>query len=146
MPALSVINNCQSFLTREAERFPAWRDPLKKGQGKNIDEFLRVLYRDYSGDEEGGHIILSEGRGDDRGFRVIPGQLMMKTITFLAYKNKGSGGKLVLSNVEDHFQKYGVDFSDAASARPLLMQELQNMGLLAGSPDAGSSVAVASPY
>jgi len=139
-------NNCQSFLTREAERFPAWRDPLKKGQGKNIDEFLRVLYRDYSGDEEGGHIILSEGRGDDRGFRVIPGQLMMKTITFLAYKNKSSGGKLVLSNVEDHFQKYGVDFSDAASARPLLMQELQNMGLLAGSPDAGSSVAVASPY
>lgn len=145
-------NNIQSFLTREAEDFAAWRTPLTKGVGKNIDEFLRVLYRDYLGDESGGHLLLPEGRGDNRGFRVFPGQLLMKTITFLAYHNKhaksdsSGGGRLVLNDVENHFQKYGIDFSDAASARPLLMQELQDMGLLAGSPDAGSSVAVANPY
>ena len=40
----------------------------------------------------------------------------------------------------------GIDFSYAADARPLLMQEMQAMGLLAGSPDAGSSVAVSCPY
>jgi hypothetical protein len=53
---------------------------------------------------------------------------------------------LVLQDVEDHFSQYGIDFSTAADARPLLMNELQAMGLLRGSPDAGSSVAVANPY
>lgn len=142
----------QDFLTREAEQFAAWRDPLKKGQGKNIDEFFRVLYRDNMGDEFGGYLLLPEGRGRTRGFRVFPGQLLLKTISFLADHDKHTnsvtkgGGKLVLEDVENHFQQYGIDFSYAADARPLLMRELQAMGLLTGSPDAGSSVAVACPY
>lgn len=142
----------QDFLTREAEQFAAWRDPLKKGQGKNIDEFFRVLYRDNLGDELGGHLLLPEGGGRTRGFRVFPGQLLLKTISFLAAHDKQAnrvtkgGGKLVLGDVENHFQQYGIDFSYAADARPLLMRELQAMGLLTGSPDAGSSVAVACPY
>jgi hypothetical protein len=48
--------------------------------------------------------------------------------------------------VEDHFGQYGIDFTMAVDARPLLMKELQAMGLLSGSPDAGSSVAVTCPY
>lgn len=145
----STIRN---FLTREAEQFHAWRDPLNKGQGKNIDEFFRVLYRDSIGDEAGGYLLVPEKRGKPRGFRVFPGQLLLKAITFLAaYEKKTSGavrggGKLALEDVENHFKQYGIDFSYAADARPLLMQELQAMGLLNGSPDAGSSVAVACPY
>lgn len=140
------------FLIREGEFFPAWRDPLRKGQGKNIDEFLRVMYRDEIGDETGGYLLIPEGRGTGRGFRVFPGQLLIKTITYLAAQDKqsdytrGGGGKLVLGDVESHFHQYGVDFSNAADARPLLMQEMQAMGLLKGSPDAGSSVAVSCPY
>jgi hypothetical protein len=140
------------FLTREGELFPAWRNPLLKGQGKNIDEFLRVMYRAELGDEAGGYLLLPEGRGAGRGFRVFPGQLLLKTVTYLAARDKhsdgkrGGGGKLVLEDVENHFQQYGVDFSSAADARPLLMREMQAMGLLTGSPDAGSSVAVARPY
>ena len=140
------------FLTREGELFPAWRNPLNEGQGKNIDEFFRVLYRAQLGDEAGGCLLTPEGRGVGRGFRVFPGQLLLKTVTYLAAKRKllhqrrGGVGKLVLQDVEDHFGEYGVDFSSAADARPLLMRELQAMGLLTGSPDAGSSVAVACPY
>lgn len=140
------------FLAREAEQFAAWRDPLKKGQGKNIDEFFRVLYRHDLGDEAGGHLLIPEGRGRTRGFRAMPGQLLLKTITYLAMKSKqenGSvrgGGMLTLEDVESHFLQYGVDFSAAADARPVLMRELQSMGLLAGSPDAGSSVAVGHPF
>ncbi len=142
----------QDFLIRMAEQHAAWRDPLKKGQGKNIDEFFRVLYRDNLGDEVGGYLLLPEGRGRTRGFRVIPGQLLLKTIAFLAAHSKKTnnntqgGGKLVLEDVEIHFKKYGIDFSYAADARPLLMRELQAMGLLSGSPDAGNSVAVECPY
>ena len=142
----------QNFLIREAEQFQAWRDPRNKGQGKNIDEFFRVLYRDNLGDEAGGFLLISEGRGRTRGFRVFPGQLLLKTFTFLANHEKQTrsgvkgGGKLVLEDVENHFKQYGIDFSYAADARPMLMKELQAMGLLTGSPDAGSSVAVSCPY
>jgi len=142
----------QDFLIRMAEQHAAWRDPRRGGQGKNIDEFFRVLYRDNLGDEVGGYLLLPEGRGCTRGFRVIPGQLLLKTIAFLAAhdrktnNNTQGGGKLVLEDVEIHFKKYGIDFSYAADARPLLMRELKAMGLLSGSPDAGISVAVECPY
>ena len=141
-----------TFLTREGEQFPGWRNPLMRGQGKNIDEFFRVLYRAQMGDEAGGYLLSPEGRGQGRGFRVFPGQLLLKTVTYLAARSKwarngrGGAGKLVLQDVEHRFAQYGVDFSSAADARPLLMRELQAMGLLTGSPDAGSSVAVACPY
>ncbi len=140
------------FLTREGEQFHAWRDPLNKGQGKNIDEFFRVLYRDHHGDEAGGYLLASEGRGKARGFRLFPGQMLLKTISFLAAEDKKiidgvrGGGTLVLQDVEDLFRQYGIDFNFAADARPLLMEELFQMGLLTGSPDAGGSVAVTSPY
>ena len=142
----------RTFLTREGEVFAAWRNPLMRGQGKNIDEFFRVLYRAEVGDEAGGYLLVPEGRGAKRGFRVFPGQMLLKTVTYLAAESKsssrphGGGGKLVLQDVEEHFGQYGIDFSTAADARPLLMKELQAMGLLTGSPDAGSSVAVACPY
>ena len=147
-----VEDGFQNILTRLSERHAAWRDPLNKGQGKNIDEFFRVLYRDNMGDEVGGYLLLPEGRGRTRGFRVFPGQLLLKTISFLASQDKLSsgtvkgGGQLVLEDVENHFKQYGIDFSYAADARPVLVRRLQEMGLLTGSPDAGSSVAVASPY
>jgi hypothetical protein len=143
--------NIETFLTREGELFPAWRSPRKAGQGKNIDEFFRVLYKAELGDEAGGYLLVPVGRGQERGFRVFPGQLLLKTMTYLAAQGKWSdhsrgGGMLVLQDVEDHFAQYGIDFSTAADARPLLMDELRAMGLLTGSPDAGSSVSVRCPY
>ena len=141
-----------TFLTRECEQFSGWRNPLKSGQGKNIDEFFRVLYRAEKGDEMGGYLLTREGKGRECAFRVFPGQLMLKTLIYFAAEAKqlnreqGGAGKLVLQDVEDRFAQYGIDFSCAADARPLMMSELRAMGLLSGSPDAGSSVAVARPY
>ena len=145
-------SSVQTFLTREGELFSAWRNPLMNGQGKNINEFFRVLYRAKPGDEEGGYLLTPEGRGIKRGFRVFPGQLLLKMATYLADRSKRSGqrsgsvGKLVLQDVEELFEEYGIGFSTAADARPLLMRELQALGLLVGSPDAGSSAGVACPY
>ena len=141
-----------AFLTREGEQFSGWRKPLMCGQGKNIDEFFRVLYKAEIGDEAGGYLLHRDNRRSRKKFRVFPGQLLLKTITFLAARNKrtnggsGGAGKLVLQDVEDHFAYYGIEFGKSADARPLLIQELQAMGLLSGSPDAGSSVSVDDPY
>lgn len=146
-PECQQAGSAATFVARQAERFAAWRDPLTSGQGKNIDEFLRVLYRSEQGDEAGGHLLMRQGRGDSAGFLVFPGQLMLQMIAMLAARTKPSReGRLVLRDIEDHFEEYGVNFSLAAEARPLLTAELQSLGLLAGSPDAGSSVAVTPPF
>ena len=139
--------------TRYAEQRLAWKNPLKKGQGKNYDEFLRVLYRAAEGDEWGSYILgKPQGRGRDRGFIVFPGPMLATTFVLLAdrAKEKQEGrhhkGKLMLSDVEDHFRRYGIDFAAVAGARPRLIELLQEIGLLKGSPDAGESVEIMCPY
>jgi len=145
--AFQEAGTVTKFVARYSERFAAWRDPLANGQGKNIEEFLRVLYRADRGDEAGGHLLVRHGRGDTAGFRVFPGQMLLQLVALLAIKAKqGNGGRLVLKDIEEHFEEYGINFSLAAEARPQLMAELQSLGLLAGSPDAGSSVAVTAPF
>jgi hypothetical protein len=80
--------------------------------------------------------------------------MLIKLIVYLssARKLKKFGGsekkdrQLVLSEVEDHFSYYGIEFKITASARPELVNELMGLGLLNGSPDAGDSVAVKNPF
>jgi len=148
-PACQEAGSVGTCVARYSEQFAAWRDPLTNGQGKNIDEFLRVLYRAERGDEAGGHLLVRSGRGESAGFRIFPGQMLLQLVAMLAAQAKqgsGGGGRLVLKDIEDLFEEYGINFSLAAEARPLLIAELQSLGLLAGSPDAGSSVAVTSPF
>src|ERR1035438_6522612 len=54
--AYGDATNTTTFASRVSERYAAWRDPLNYGQGKNIDEFMRVLYRADRGDEAGGYL------------------------------------------------------------------------------------------
>jgi len=148
-PKCQEAGSVATCVARYSEQFAAWRDPLTSGQGKNIDEFLRVLYRAERGDEAGGHLLVRSGRGDATGFRVFPGQMLLQLLAMLAARAKQGGagaGRLVLKDIEDHLEEYGINFSLAAEARPFLMAELQSLGLLAGSPDAGSSVAVTPPF
>jgi hypothetical protein len=75
--------------------------------------------------------------------------MLIKTVVYLAAKVKAQNnpiGRLVLSDVENHFKIYGIEFGVAAGARPRLISELQDLGLLNGSPDAGDSVEVRSPF
>ncbi len=139
------------FISRCSEKYDLYRDPLHKGQGKNIREFLRVLQKGDSGDATGGHLLLKQGKRKQLAYRVFPGQLLLQTIAYLSASAKQNeegtgGGKLVLRDIEDHFKEYGIDFAVSADARPLLMEQLQVLGLLSGSPDAGSSVAVTCPF
>jgi len=154
---LKSLSPCQTYgdsVSRNTEKYSAYRDPLKSGQGKNIDEFFRVLIKDVKGDESGGNLLNPFFEGNKKtGFSVFPGQLLMKTITVLTNHRKinkkgglKGGGQMILGDIEKHFQEYGIDFSLAADARPYFIETLKNMGLLFGSPDAGSNVAVKSPY
>jgi hypothetical protein len=152
-PDFGNAPSVEAFFARAGERFAAWRNPRSNGQGKNIIEFLIVLTKAEIGDEEGGHLLVSEGRADSAGYRVFPGPLLLQLVAFLAFHAKktaggfgGGGSILTLRDIESHFGAYGVDFSAAAETRPMLAKELQNLGLLVGSPDAGSSVGVTVPF
>lgn len=133
-------------LSRESEGYKAWISPTTIGQGKNFNEFLRVLRRAKQGDTIGSYLLTSHANTD--AFTVFPGPLLISVIVFLANENlkRCGGGKLLLSDLELHFAKYGVNFSNSANSRDELIQALQNIGVLYGSPDAGDSVEVISPY
>ena len=130
-------------LTRECEGYKAWVAPRKKGygQGVNYDEFLRVLRRMTKGDEDGGYLLTQKGNG----FVVFPGQQMLKLVAHLSSKNT-IDRRLVLADLESHFESYGIDFGTAAGARPRLISTMQEIGMLKGSPDAGDSVEIERPY
>jgi hypothetical protein len=81
------------------------------------------------------------------GYTIFPGNLMLKLVTYLAArKDLRRGRGLILSDVEKHFKRYGLDFAEKGDIRKELIKSLQDMGLLKGSPDAGDSVGVESPY
>jgi hypothetical protein len=139
----------EDYLVQRANDYAHWRNPMNVGQGKNFDEFFRVLYKASEGDERGGYLLVKDKKA--RKFQIYPGQRMLKLVAFLAHIKKQNtyrekSGGLCLADVEDHFACYGINFQESADARPLLAEELSNLGLMVGSADSGGSAAVRSPY
>ena len=133
----------RQWLTREAEKYPAWRSPRTRGQGKNIDEFIRVLYRSADDDSGSGLLI----RCPATTTKIVPGHRLLQLFAFLAaqakLRSRGSErGKLVLRDIEQHLYDYGIDFRSSSFGRPLLLEKLMEGGFLVGSPDAGESAEV----
>ena len=133
----------RQWLTREAEKYPAWCTPRTRGQGKNIDEFIRVLYRSADDDSGSGLLIRCPGTTT----KIVPGHRLLQLFAFLAERAKSRSmgrqrGKLVLRDIEEHLYGYGIDFRSSSFGRPLLMEKLIEGGILAGSPDAGESAEV----
>ncbi|RXZ38146.1 hypothetical protein D9O50_00940 [Oxalobacteraceae bacterium CAVE-383] len=133
-----------------AQAFGAWLNPSTKGQGKNIEEFLRILLRLPDSDEDDGYLLTGTKKGGFQRVVVFPGPAVLKTMLYLVAAEKMRGaiktrGKLVLSDLENHFSKYGVDFASSVGARPQLISELSRLGFLKGSPDAGDSAELIVP-
>lgn len=150
----SVGRDPRQLLTLKAEGWRAWKNPTARGtQGNNYDEFLRVLRRADTGDVGKGYLLAPISNSRPLRFVVFPGSTLLATIACLANRAKerqpggaARKGRLLLGDVESHFNDYGVDFYSSAGARPKLISKLQQMGLLRGSPDAGDSAEVTVPY
>ena len=137
-PKISV----RDALVREGERFKAWKKPLDTGVGDTIKEFFATMRKYDSGDDGAGYLL--EYQKNVMSYVVFPGHRLMQLFAFLAGKDKQ--GQVLLSDIEDHFSSYGVDFSVCARARSKLTKEYQRIGLLKGSPDAQRSAAVSKPF
>jgi len=133
------------MLTRHCESFSAWRAPVNPdiNPPKSYCEYLRTLRKMDQGDD-GGYLIIPN-RQKKYEYRIFPGNLMLRLITYLAAK-VNPDKKLILADVENHFKSYGLDFGEKGEIRGMLIKSLQDMGLLKGSPDADDSVAVENPY
>ena len=64
----------------------------------------------------------------------------------LAQQNKGKKSKLLVCDLEKHFELYGIDFYQSDAARKFLVNKLISLGLMQGSPDAGSSAQIRNFY
>ena len=134
------------MLTRHCESFSAWDAPVAPTTNvppRSYCEYLRMLRKMDQGDD-GGHLIIPN-RHNKSEYRIFPGNLMLRLITYLAAK-ANVDKKLILADVENHFKSYGLDFGEKGDIRKVLIKTLQDMGLLKGSPDADDSVAVENPY
>jgi hypothetical protein len=135
----------RTALTRHCERYPGWEMKKNNQPLKGYSEFLRVLRKMDKGDEDGGYLVIPDKKVNT-GYRIFPGNLMLKLITYLANCKKPSNKKLILADVEKHFSRYGVDFGEKGDMRDNLIVSLQEMGILKGSPDAGDGVSVRNPF
>lgn len=136
-----AVSTFRTLLVREAEKYPAWTNPQRNGQGKNIDEFLRVLQRFRLSHDDTGYLANKIENSVPSLAVIFPGPTMIRLVLMLAHLEKhkqpnAARGKLVLADLEKHFCSYGLDFTASAGARPRLLEELSRIGLLKGSPDA----------
>ena len=145
-------SSIRSLIFRKSEIYPAFSTPLSQGQGNNIKEFFQILYKGNIGEYFGGYLLSGKSGYLSGEAKVFPGPGLIKMMLFLALNNKRRQNPyintkdLVLEDIEKHFGKYGIDFTKTVETRSLLMASLKDMGLLTGSPDAGSSAAVVSPF
>lgn len=134
-----------------AETVPAWVSPLRIGQGKNIEEFLRVTRNDHVAGLDDGYLFERVGPKNKKQFRLFPASRVLMLFAYLASRKKVNRGelgnqRLLLVDLEAHFAIYGIDFSKAGGVRSYLVSRLQEIGVLKGKPDAGGGAEIQAPY
>lgn len=155
------LNHCKSIypnekdpinthLSRECEQWPMYRRPLKVGQTKNMIEFFDVLKKSEGFDHRASHLLEPSRVGRKIFWRTSPGQLTIQMmVLFAALETNADDTKrrrVMLHDLEEHFAKYGIDYTVATDGRSLLMERLSDLGLLISSPDAGAYVQLNNPY
>ena len=132
-----------------SESYPAWIRPLSDGQGKNIEEFLRVMRNDHVGGQDDG-FLLARGPANRRLFRVFPAPKVVALFSLLSHTAKstrnGRSQRLLLTDLEHAFGDLGIDFTVLGGVRAELLRALANAGILDGTPDAGESTVLSNPY
>jgi hypothetical protein len=144
------IGNVGDFVERRAarlcEQYTAWRRPLDVGPGKLLKWLMYPLYCIGQFDERGSHLMVQPRR--ELLFTIQPGPLVLQFMTLMRaiQMSRGASRAPVLRDVEEHFRAYGVEFAARPEGRTLLVSQMQHIGLLVGSADAGESARIRNPY
>ncbi|MDB4619118.1 hypothetical protein OAH15_00355 [bacterium] len=141
------------FVRRMGESFGQWKKPRKTGVGKNIEEYLRVLYKPAtsSGINESYLIVRERAKGmlsNETYGKILPGPITMQLFLFLASKTKSKineKGRLTIEELTSKFRSYGIDYKQSG-AFEILKNDLLTAGLMKGSPDASSMAQLEDPF
>ena len=131
---------------RLCEQYSAWRKPLEAGPGKLLRWLMYPLYCVGQFDERGSQLMVQPRR--QLMFTIEPGPLVLQFMALMRsiQMRPNASRAPVLRDVEEHMRAYGVDFSARPQGRSLLVSQMQHIGLLAGSADAGESARIRNPY
>lgn len=131
---------------RLCEEYSAWRKPLDVGAGKLLKWLMYPLYCVGQFDERGSHLLVQPRRR--LMFTIEPGPLVLQFMTLMRFiqMKRDASRAPVLRDVEEHMRAYGVDFAARPEGRNLLVAQMQHIGLLVGSADAGESARIRNPY
>lgn len=144
------IGDVGDFAERRAarlcEEYSAWRKPLDVGPGKLLKWLMYPLYCVGQFDERGSHLMVQPQRR--LMFTIEPGPLVLQFMTLMRsiQMRRSASRPPVLRDVEEHMRHYGVDFAARPQGRTLLVSQMQHIGLLVGSADAGESARIRNPY
>jgi len=142
---LDSNQSIDQYLSRQSESYMGYKDPLNTSILKNMSELLRVLREPDSGFDSGGLLIPKKNSKRQLiGYVVFPQPALIRLFTFLAC-NRKVNEKIMIKDLIDHFEAYGIDFSRSNEARENLSKALMQLGLLEGSPDAGANAIIGSP-
>ena len=145
------LESSQKFITREGERYSSWRSPLKKGQGKNYIEYLRLLQKPKDTGINESYLLVPERQSDLRNrifYKVMPGPITLQLLLFFTWRKKERAnleGAATLRDLINTFKDYGIEYNESEAGIELLKQELIRSGLMKGSPDAGLSAQLEKP-
>ncbi|MGI9459128.1 MAG: hypothetical protein ACR2NF_03940 [Pirellulales bacterium] len=145
------IGSVSDYVERRAVRlcseYSSWRKPLDAGPGKLLKYLMYPMYCIGQFDERGSHLMIQPSQR--LMFRIEPAPLVLQFITLMKVR-KMQGANIrrapVLRDIEEHFQAYGIDYAASPSGREILVSHMRNIGLLAGSADAGESARINLPY
>ncbi|MDB0030129.1 hypothetical protein N9E34_01560, partial [Opitutales bacterium] len=114
------------FLSREAEKWPAYLDPQKKGQGRNILELLRVLFKPQTGGTNESYLLVPEKQKEIRNklwYKVSPGPITLQLALVLTWKRKGNSSQAGRANLGDlisFFEDYGIHYHNSDTGIEML--------------------------
>ena len=142
---LSKENCLQTFISRKARKYSSYRKPAAnspKSPSTNMLYMMNCSRASAINDWRGSHLFEVK-YSPEALWRVKPGPLAIQMFAHLAH-SRISGRRLLFSDLLNQMESYGLDTS-LEEGRLDLMDSLSSLGMLDGSPDAGTSLRLKNP-
>ncbi len=144
----SSKNNWSTVISRWANAYPSYQKPAQsspKSAGTNLLYLLNCARKSAGGDERASHLFETQKR-QRLLWRVLPGPLTIQLFVHLATReNSGKNRQTTIGDLFSHLAVYRLG-TDTEAGRSAILDSLENLGLLRGSPDAGASLPIRDPF
>lgn len=145
-PAAAVLDQLGSIVEKNATRVAG-----RSGSPKNLYEFLAYTLQRRGAREasfnqhDQGYLLAKPSTARNAPWVVRPGPALLLAISHLTCKEL-SGAPATLQHLAGHFAAYGVRISTGDLQEGTVERDLEDLGLVVDSPDAGGGRVVLDPF